>query len=39
VELNQAQLNQTQAELDAASARYDYQVQAAALEFARGARR
>ena len=39
VELNQAQLNQTQAELDAASARYDYQVQAAALAFATGARR
>lgn len=39
VELNQAQLNQTQAELDAASARYDYQVQAAVLAFATGARR
>jgi outer membrane protein len=39
VELNQAQLNQTQAELDAASARYDYQVQTAALAFATGARR
>ena len=39
VELNQAQLNQTQAELDAASARYEYQVEAAALAFATGARR
>jgi outer membrane protein len=39
VELNQAQLNQTQAEIDAASARYDYQVQNAALAFAIGARR
>jgi len=39
VELNQAQLNQTQAELEAASARYDYQVQVAALAFATGSRR
>ena len=39
VELNQAQLNETQAELEAASARYDYQVQAAALGYATGARR
>jgi outer membrane protein len=39
VELNQAQLNQTEAELEAASARYDYQVQAAALAFATGARK
>jgi outer membrane protein len=39
VELNQAQLNKTQAELEAASARYDYQTQAAALAFATGARR
>jgi outer membrane protein len=39
VELNQAQLNQTQAELDAASARYDYQVQVATLAYATGARR
>jgi len=39
VELNQAELNQTQAGLDAASARYDYQEQAAALAFATGARR
>ena len=39
VELNQAQLAETQAELDAASARYDYQVQNAALAFASGARR
>ena len=39
VELNQAQLAETQAELDAASARYDYQSQDAALAFATGARR
>jgi outer membrane protein len=39
VELNQAQLNETQAELDAASARYDYQVEAATLAFATGARK
>ena len=39
VELNQAQLAETQAELDAASARYDYQVQNASLSFATGARR
>ncbi|MBW8863160.1 MAG: TolC family protein, partial [Acidobacteria bacterium] len=39
VELNQAQLAETQAELEAASARYDYQVQNAALAFATGARR
>jgi len=39
VELSQAQLNQTQAELDAASARYDYQVQISALAFATGSRR
>jgi outer membrane protein len=39
VELNQAQLSQMQAELDAASARYDYQVQAASLTYATGARR
>ena len=39
VELNQAQLAETQAELEAASARYDYQVQNAALGFATGARR
>jgi outer membrane protein len=39
VELNQAQLAETQAELDAASARYEYQVQNAALSFATGARR
>jgi outer membrane protein len=39
VELNQAQLAQTQAEFDAAAARYDYQVQAAALGFATGARK
>jgi len=39
VELNQAQLNQTQAELEAASAKYEYQAQAAALAFATGARK
>jgi outer membrane protein len=39
VELSQAQLNKTQAELEQASAKYDYQVQAAALDFATGARR
>jgi outer membrane protein len=39
VELNQAQLNQTQADLEAASAKYEYQVQAATLAFATGARR
>jgi len=38
VELNQAQLAETQAELDAASARYDYAAQTAALAFATGAR-
>jgi len=39
VELKQAQLAETQAKLDAASARFDYQVQNAALAFATGARR
>ena len=39
VELNQAQLAETQAEVEAASARYDYQVQAATLLFATGARK
>ncbi|HKB09142.1 MAG TPA: TolC family protein [Vicinamibacterales bacterium] len=39
VELNQAQLAQTQAEVEAASARYDYQVQMAALSFATGAKK
>jgi outer membrane protein len=39
VELSQAQLNETQAELEQASAKYDYQVQAAALQFAIGARK
>ncbi|HJZ75077.1 MAG TPA: TolC family protein [Vicinamibacterales bacterium] len=39
VELNQAQLAETQAEVEAASARYDYQVQIAALGFATGARK
>jgi outer membrane protein len=36
VELSQAQLNKTQAELDQAAAKYDYQVQAADLEYALG---
>jgi outer membrane protein len=36
VELSQAQLNKTQAELDQASAKYDYQVEAASLEYAIG---
>ncbi|HEV8317150.1 MAG TPA: TolC family protein [Vicinamibacterales bacterium] len=39
VELSQAQLNKTQAELEQASAKYDYQVQTAALSFAIGARK
>jgi len=39
VELNQAQLAETQAQFDAASARYDYQVQVATLGFATGARK
>jgi len=38
VELSQAQLNETQAQLEQASAKYDYQVQVAALGFATGAR-
>jgi outer membrane protein len=38
VELSQAQLNKTQAELEQASAKYEYQVQAAALAFATGQR-
>jgi outer membrane protein len=36
VELTQAQLNQTQAEIAQASARYDYQAQTAALRFQTG---
>jgi outer membrane protein len=39
VELSQAQLNKTQAELEQASAKYDYQAQAAALSFSIGARK
>jgi outer membrane protein len=37
VELTQAQLNKTQADIDQASARYDYQSRAAALKFQTGA--
>jgi len=37
VELTQAQLNKTQADIDQASARYDYQARAAALKFQTGA--
>jgi outer membrane protein len=37
VELSQAQLNKTQAEIDQASARYDYQTRLAALRFQTGA--
>jgi outer membrane protein len=36
VELNQAQLNQTSAEITAASAKYDYLIRRAALNFAMG---
>ena len=39
VELSQAQLNETQAQLEQASAKYDYQVQMAALGFQMGARK
>jgi outer membrane protein len=39
VELSQAQLNKTQAELEQASARYDYLTQTAALQFQTGARK
>jgi outer membrane protein len=39
VELTQAQLNKTQADIDQASARYDYQARTAALRFATGALR
>jgi len=37
VELTQAQLNKTQADIDSASARYDYQARTAALKFQTGA--
>jgi hypothetical protein len=36
VELQQAQLNQTQAAIDQASAKYDYQAKTAALNYAIG---
>jgi outer membrane protein len=36
VELSQAQLNQTQAQIDEASAKYDYQIQMASLEYQLG---
>ena len=39
VELNQALLNKTQSELEQASAKYDYQVQNAALGYAVGSRK
>jgi outer membrane protein len=39
VELSQAQLNETEAQLAQASAKYDYQVQIAALGFATGSRK
>jgi outer membrane protein len=39
VELSQAQLNETQAQLEQASAKYDYQVLVAALGYATGARK
>ena len=39
VELSQAQLNKTDAELEQASAKYEYQVEAAALEYQIGARK
>jgi outer membrane protein len=39
VELSQAQLNKTQAELEQASARYDYLAETAALAFETGARK
>ena len=39
VELTQAQLNKTSAELEQASAKYEYQVEAAALEYQIGARK
>ena len=37
VELSQAQLNKTRAELEQATARYDYQTRTAALRFQTGA--
>jgi outer membrane protein len=36
VELNQAQLNKTRAEIEQASARYDYQARVAALRYQTG---
>jgi outer membrane protein len=39
VELSQAQLNQTQAEIDHASAKYDYQIEIVALNYQLGALR
>ena len=36
VELTQAQLSKTQAEIEQASARYDYQTRTAALKFETG---
>jgi outer membrane protein len=36
IELSQAELNQTSAQIDAAAARYDYQIQYSALEFQLG---
>jgi hypothetical protein len=39
VELSQAQLNKTQADLEGAAASYDYQVQMALLARATGARK
>jgi outer membrane protein len=39
IEISQAQLNETQAQLEQASAKYDYQVQMATLGFATGARK
>ena len=36
VELSQAQLNQTQAQIEQASAKYEYQSQAALLEYQTG---
>ncbi|HEV2178188.1 MAG TPA: TolC family protein [Terriglobia bacterium] len=39
VELSQAQLNQTQAQIEQAAARYDYQISSAALQYQLGALR
>jgi len=36
VELSQAELNQTSAQIEAAGARYDYHIQRAALDFQLG---